>query len=97
MFDLVRDGNRVLDEGGDGSAIAGAVETIVGVLGLDDAEPAPVSAGGVSNDEIERLIALRDGARAARDFDRADEIRDRLAAVGVAIEDGPDGTRWLRK
>jgi len=97
MFDLIRDGNRILDEGGDGSAIAGAVETIVEVLGLDDAEPAPVSAGGVSDDEIERLIALRDEARAAREFDRADEIRDRLAAVGVSIEDGPDGTRWLRK
>ena len=37
LFDLVRDGNRVLDDGGDAAAIAGAVETIVGVLGLDDA------------------------------------------------------------
>jgi cysteinyl-tRNA synthetase len=97
MFDLIREGNRVLDEGGDGGAIAGAVEAIVGILGLDDAEPAPVSAGGISDDEIERLVSLRDEARAARDFDRADEIRDRLTSAGVSIEDGPDGTRWLRK
>ena len=97
MFDLIREGNRFLDQGGDAGPIAGAVETIVGVLGLDDAEPAPVSAGGVSDEEIEQLVALRDKAREARDFDQADEIRDRLAAAGVSIEDGPDGTRWLRK
>ncbi|HEX6302340.1 MAG TPA: cysteine--tRNA ligase, partial [Acidimicrobiia bacterium] len=97
MFDLIRDGNRLLDEGGDAGALAGAVETIVGVLGLDDAEPAPVSAGGLSDEEIERLIARREAARAAREFGDADEIREQLAEAGVAIEDGPNGTRWLRK
>jgi cysteinyl-tRNA synthetase len=97
MFDLIRDGNRVLDKGGDASAIAGAVEVIVGVLGIDDAEPAPVSAGGISDEEIERLVARRDEARASRDFEEADEIRARLAASGVIIEDGADGTRWLRR
>jgi cysteinyl-tRNA synthetase len=97
MFDLIREGNRLLDEGGDAGAIAGGVETIVGVLGLDDAESAPVSAGGISDDEIKRLVALRSQARAGRDFDRADEIRDRLSEAGVSIEDGPNGTRWVRK
>jgi cysteinyl-tRNA synthetase len=97
MFDLIREGNRVLDEGGDATAIAGAVETIVAVLGLDDADPAPFSAGGISDEEIERLVARRDEARESRDFEEADEIREQLAAAGVIIEDGPDGTRWLRK
>ena len=43
---------------------------------------------------IDQLIEERRVARAARDFKRADEIRDQLAAMGVAIEDGPQGTRW---
>jgi len=47
-------------------------------------------------DEIETLIARRNEARAARDFGTADAIRDQLAAAGVTIEDGPDGTTWRR-
>ena len=43
---------------------------------------------------IEALIAQRDAARAARDFTRADAVRGELAALGIAIEDGPHGTRW---
>jgi cysteinyl-tRNA synthetase len=43
---------------------------------------------------IESLIAQRNAARAARDFARADAVRAELAALGVAIEDGPQGTRW---
>ncbi|MGN6728388.1 MAG: cysteine--tRNA ligase [Rhodanobacteraceae bacterium] len=43
---------------------------------------------------IESLLDDRRAARAARDFKRADEIRDQLAAMGIAIEDGPQGTRW---
>ena len=97
LFDLVREGNRMVDDGGEASAVAGAVEEIVTVLGLDDAEAAPVGESAISDDEIERLVEERDEARSARRFDSADEIRDRLAAAGVTIEDGPDGTRWVRK
>ncbi|MGH8190178.1 MAG: cysteine--tRNA ligase [Rhodanobacteraceae bacterium] len=43
---------------------------------------------------VENLIEARRTARADRDFTRADAIRDELAAMGVAIEDGPQGTRW---
>jgi cysteinyl-tRNA synthetase len=46
--------------------------------------------------EIEGLIEQRNQARANRDFAAADEIRERLASVGIAIEDGPSGTRWRR-
>jgi cysteinyl-tRNA synthetase len=97
MFDLIREGNRILDDGGDASAIAGAVEAIVDVLGLDDAEPAPVATADVSDEEIETLVNRRQRARADRDFAEADRIRDELAAAGVSIEDGPHGSRWVRK
>jgi len=43
---------------------------------------------------VENLIEARRAARDSRDFARADAIRDELAAMGIAIEDGPQGTRW---
>jgi cysteinyl-tRNA synthetase len=97
MFDLIREGNRILDEGGDASAIAGVVAVIVEVLGIDDAEPPPVAENVVSDDEIEALVNRRQQARADRDFAEADRIRDELASAGVSVEDGPHGSRWVRK
>ena len=56
---------------------------------------APVTVVTQPNSEfIDALITERSAARAARDFTRADTIRDELAAMGIAIEDGPQGTRW---
>jgi cysteinyl-tRNA synthetase len=97
MFDLIREGNRLVDEGGDASALAGAVEVIVGVLGLDDASLPALSSGGLSDEEIKSLVEQRNLARAERRFADADDIRDRLGKAGVTIEDGPRGSRWLRR
>jgi cysteinyl-tRNA synthetase len=46
---------------------------------------------------IDQLIELRARAREERRFDDADSIRRGLDEAGVVLEDGPDGTRWLRK
>ena len=43
------------------------------------------------------LLAERDAARAARDWARADALRDELAAVGIEVVDGPAGTTWRRE
>ena len=52
----------------------------------------------LDDDAINELIAARLGARGKRDFRRADEIRDRLLAAGVLLEDRPDGrTEWRRR
>ena len=97
LFDLVRDGNRLLDEGGDVSAVAGAVETIVTVLGLDDGSDPAAAEHAVTDAEVDVLVAERNQARAEKRFEDADAIRDELASAGVSLEDGPHGTRWLRK
>ena len=46
--------------------------------------------------QIESRITSRATAKANRDFAEADRIRDELAAEGVLLEDGPDGTTWRR-
>ncbi|MEW9570981.1 cysteine--tRNA ligase [Rhodanobacter sp. Si-c] len=68
------------------------------LLGLLQQDPEAwfKQAGGAAIDaaQVEALLEERHTARAARDFARADAIRAELAAMGVAIEDGPQGTRW---
>jgi len=109
LFDLVREGNRALDDGEDASGIAGAVEEIVAVLGLDDASmpdetildlsdlASRFGVEGDGDDLVDRLVQLRAQARADKRFDDADAIRDGLEQAGVSLEDGPRGTRWVRR
>jgi len=51
---------------------------------------------GVSDTQVEGLIAERAQAKAARDFARADAIRKQLAESGIILEDTKDGVRWKR-
>ena len=48
----------------------------------------------LDEERVAELIGERAAARRARDFAAADRIRDELAAMGVAIKDGPEGTTW---
>ena len=70
---------------------------LIGVLGDDpDAWFAGRADGEISAADIEALIAERTKARATRDFEAADAVRDQLAAAGISIEDGDGGTSWRR-
>jgi cysteinyl-tRNA synthetase len=69
-------------------------------LGLLQQDPAAWFARGAPGDDDARIQALvdeRSAAKQARDFARADAIRAQLADQGIALEDTPDGVRWLRK
>ena len=70
------------------------------VLGLLQQTPAEWFARGASNDDDARIQALIDeriAAKAARDFARADAIRQQLADEGILLEDTAVGVRWVRK
>ncbi len=53
--------------------------------------------GRLSDAEIDTLVAERTQAKKARNFARADAIRNDLLAKGIVIEDSKDGVRWKRK
>ncbi|MCB9780908.1 MAG: cysteine--tRNA ligase [Alphaproteobacteria bacterium] len=50
--------------------------------------------GGLTRDVVEELIDAREAARGAKDWGRADELRDELDNLGVVVMDGAEGTRW---
>jgi cysteinyl-tRNA synthetase len=94
VFDLVREANAALDADRVGAASRDALLALIDDVDthldvLRSYEP------GLA-DEVERLIAEREVARKARDFARADQIRDELRRRGIALEDSRDGVRWRR-
>ncbi len=70
------------------------------LIGLLQQDPESWFAGhgaiDITPDAIDELLERRRAAKASRDYAAADAIRDQLAASGVRIEDGPDGTTWRR-
>jgi cysteinyl-tRNA synthetase len=67
------------------------------IVGLFLAPPErPAGGEGPDDAEIDRLVAERTEARKARDFARADAIRDQLAEMGITLEDTPSGVVWRR-
>jgi cysteinyl-tRNA synthetase len=79
-----------------------AAGNLLGILAEDPEEWLQGGASGEAGEDemdaaaIEALIAERSGAKAAKDFARADAIRAELLEAGVVLEDGAAGTRWRR-
>jgi cysteinyl-tRNA synthetase len=104
LFDLSREVNTLLNSGQPASkATLEATRALYSDLGGDvlglrfDSE----AAGGASQADadlldglVQMLIGVREETRQARDWAKADAIRDRLLEMGVTLEDGPQGTRW---
>jgi cysteinyl-tRNA synthetase len=94
VFELIREANAALDEMRVGEKGRQALVELIDEVDrhldvMGGAEP------GLA-DEVERLIAERESARKARDFARADLIREELRQRGIALEDSRDGVRWRR-
>ena len=101
LHETVREGNTALDAGDrDGALRAFAdVAVMTGVLGIDPLDPHWRSTDASDQTRaldalVQTMIAQRADARAAKDWAAADRIRDAIAAAGIALEDGPDGTHW---
>jgi cysteinyl-tRNA synthetase len=86
IFELVGEANR--------EEVPGAAEAVAEMLEL-------VGLGSIaegqddSHPEAERLMRERQDARAAKDFARADEIRDELAGMGYEVRDSAEGPRLV--
>ena len=97
LFETVHEGNRAADP----APYAAAVRAMLGVLGLDPDDPAWHRGGGddvaltaAVDALVSGLLEERAEARAAKDFARADAIRDRIKAAGIEVEDTPTGPKW---
>jgi cysteinyl-tRNA synthetase len=95
LFDLVTEINRARDAGVGGAALAQAQTMLcrlAGVLGLR-LEVETVG-GAQAAPFIDLLVELRGKLRAAKQWALADELRDRLLALGVVVEDTRAGSAW---
>ncbi|MGF1679742.1 cysteine--tRNA ligase [Photobacterium minamisatsumaniensis] len=102
LFDMARETNRLkTDDVAAASALGARLRELADILGLLAQEPEAFLQGGAGEDddvaEIESLIQQRLDARAAKDWAAADDARDKLLAMGIILEDGPQGTTWRRK
>ncbi|KGA98337.1 cysteinyl-tRNA synthetase [Alkalihalobacillus alcalophilus ATCC 27647 = CGMCC 1.3604] len=95
LFDLAKEANRYLREEQTSKKILQAfiemLDELSAVLGISLAEEAEML-----DAEIDDLIEERNEARIARNFARADEIRDFLKEKGIILEDTAQGVRWKR-
>ncbi len=95
IFEMVSSANTAVRDGASKSyakEALGRIKELTGVLGIfQDGEE-----DGSLGDEIQELIEQRQKARAEKNWARADEIRDELAAKGITLKDTPQGVQIIR-
>lgn len=101
LFDLASEVNKSRDSSpGEAQHLAAILKKLGNVLGLLQADAETYLQAGVGSDDnaehIEYLIAQRLQARTAKNWAKADEIRDQLHAMGIELEDKDGSTIWRR-
>lgn len=101
LHETVTAGNQAFDTGAAGAAAQAAreVTSMLDILGINPRAEHWSGGADAAGDTalaalVDSLLAERKQARGAKDFARADQIRDTLAAAGVQIEDSPNGSFW---
>jgi cysteinyl-tRNA synthetase len=95
IFELIKDINTATRDGASkefAEKCLSLLDELTAVLGLLREKE---EEGSGIDDEIQQLVDERQAARKAKDFARADEIRDILKARGITLEDTPQGVRAL--
>lgn len=99
LYDLARETHRAEEES-TAAKHAATLRHLGGILGLLQQTPDAFLQGGAGDAidpaAVEALIKQRNDARAAKDWAAADAARDQLTALGIELEDTPQGTRWRR-
>ena len=98
IFEYVRDVNSAMDSG---SFCAGNVNGTLHLLqafdDIFDVLKPTVQTNAISDSEVESMVAERTAAKKAKNFARADQIREQLLEQGIILEDTKSGVRWKRK
>lgn len=96
LFDLSKDANLYLAENQTNETVIEAfqmkINVLLNILGIELSTEVELL-----DEDIDALIVERNEARAAKDFARADEIRDLLKEKDILLEDTPQGIRWKRQ
>jgi len=98
IFELISDINLKIKDGASGEYARGALALLLelaNVLGLLEEQEQAADAG--EDPEIRKLVEEREQARAAKNWARADEIRDLLKARGIVLKDTPQGVQIIRE
>ena len=79
-------------------AVIGSFDQVLGLDLLEKAQAVRMQATAPVEgaEEVEALIAQRAEAKKAKDWGRADAIRDQLKEMGIEIKDTPNGVEWKR-
>ena len=94
VFDLVKFANTNVAEGSSkafADALRGKIQSLCDILGIITEKKAELL-----DADIEQLIEERQAARKAKNFARADEIRNELLEKGIVLEDTREGVKWKR-
>ena len=96
LFELAGEANKTQS-----AELSGCLKALAATIGLLQRDPTEflhggAPTGGLSNEEIEELIAQRRQARADKNWAESDRIRDLLATENITLRDGADGTSWTR-
>lgn len=95
IFELVTAINQAVKDGASKEFAQKSLDTLLElthVLGLLEAEE-----DADVDDEIKKLVDEREAARAAKDFAKADQIRDELKAKGITLKDTPQGVQIIKE
>ena len=94
LFDFIREANTMINTAKPSKKLLETIKDFYGEFcGLFGFVP-EAAASDISDEYIEAQIEKRAAAKKAKDFSAADEIRDSLKSLGIALEDTPSGTKW---